>query len=196
MFFQNRAAGKPLEQCPSNDGHNVDAIDGLVMPTVVLLGGATAAEEEALDAAKRSVRVTRSSPRVEAFVGEVSTMLRELLSGAAPREVATAAAKRVGMRLDPSSAVPVVACYIDQNYASLLLLLAKHGHSLEECLLANANAGGENVHRGLVLGALVGAHVGASRIPDELKSGLHHAAAIGKEVDDFVAARVAGSCSL
>ena len=49
--------------------------------------------------------------------------------------------------------------YIDQNWASLLLLLAKHGDDLRGCLLANANAGGENVHRGLVLGALVGAQV-------------------------------------
>ena len=48
---------------------------------------------------------------------------------------------------------------IDQNWASLLLLLAKHGDDLRGCLLANANAGGENVHRGLVLGALVGAQV-------------------------------------
>ena len=37
MFFQNRQAGTPLRECPSNDGHNVDAIDGLVMPAVVLL---------------------------------------------------------------------------------------------------------------------------------------------------------------
>ena len=57
---------------------------------------------------------------------------------------------------------------------------------------ANANAGGENVHRGLVLGALVGAQAGASGIPEALKAGLHHRAAIEAEIDAFVAARVGG----
>lgn len=196
MFFQNRAAGKSLDVCPSNDGHNVDAIDGLIMPAVVLIGGARASEELALEAARRSVGVTRRSAHVEAFVGELSTMLRALLAGDAPRDVATAAGARLGVRLDPSAAVPVVACYLEPNFASLLLLLAKHGDDLRECLLANANAGGENVHRGLVLGALVGAHVGASAIPHELKAGLHHASAIHDEIRAFVAARVGddGTC--
>ena len=35
------------QRCPSNDGHNVDAIDGLIMPAVVLLGSATASEAQA-----------------------------------------------------------------------------------------------------------------------------------------------------
>ena len=123
-------------------------------------------------------------------------MLRAILQGETPRDVAMATAKRLGLPLDVSRPVPVVACYIDQNFASLLLLLAKHGNNFSECLLANANAGGENVHRGLVLGALVGAHVGASSIPAELKSNLFNAAAIDKEIDEFVAMRVreASSC--
>ena len=60
----------------------------------------------------------------------------------------------------------------------------------------NANAGGENVHRGLVVGALVGAHVGARAIPDELKRGLHHFSQIEEEIANFVAARIgeAGAC--
>ena len=49
------------------------------------------------------------------------------------------------------------------------------------CLLANANSGGDNVHR-LVLGALVGADCGASRIPSELKRGLAHAEATEREI--------------
>jgi len=190
LFFQNRARGKPLHECPSNDGHNVDAIDGLVIPAVVLLGGAAAPEREALEAAQRSVRVTRSSPRVEAFVGELSTLIRAILLGEPAPGAARTSAQRVGLRLDTSRPVPVVACYIDQNFGSLLLLLAKHGHDLRECLLANANAGGENVHRGLVLGALVGAHVGAAAIPQELKDGLLHAREIEREIDAFVTARL------
>ena len=32
MFFKNRQAGIDLKDCPDNDGHNVDTIDGLVLP--------------------------------------------------------------------------------------------------------------------------------------------------------------------
>ena len=32
MFFQKWKRGVPLERCPDNDGHNVDTIDGLVLP--------------------------------------------------------------------------------------------------------------------------------------------------------------------
>eukprot|EP00964_Phaeocystis_antarctica_P079448 scaffold49507_cov65-Phaeocystis_antarctica.AAC.3 len=93
--------------------------------------------------------------------------------------------------------MPISISTIEQNWASLLLLLAKHGDDLPGCLLANANAGGENVHRGLVLGALVGAQVGARAIPDELKRGLKHSAEIEKEIARFVAARIgeADSCA-
>lgn len=190
LFFQNRARGKPLHECPSNDGHNVDAIDGLVMPAVVLLGSATAPEAEAREAAQRTVGLTRSSRRVESYVGELSSTMRSILLGQPAPEVAHEAAARVGVRLDPKAQVPVVACYIEQNWASLLHLLAKHGDDLPACLLANANAGGENVHRGLVLGALVGAQVGARAIPDELKRGLRHSAEIEHEIARFVEARI------
>lgn len=195
MFFQNRAAGKPLRECPSNDGHNVDAIDGLIIPAVVLLGGAAQPEAVVRVAAQESVRVTRHSPRVEQFVGELSTMLRAVLQGQTAAEAAQATAARLlGSPLDTSMDDQVVACYIDQNFVSMLHLLSKY-HDFSEVVLANANSGGENVHRGLVLGALIGAQVGASGIPSELKTGLHHSAAIEAEVQAFVAARVGdGQC--
>ena len=33
MFFANREQGRAPRDCPDNDGHNVDTIDGLVLPT-------------------------------------------------------------------------------------------------------------------------------------------------------------------
>jgi len=58
---------------------------------------------------------------------------------------------------------------------------------LEQILLANANIGGENVHRGAVLGALLGASAGRTGIPDHLVHGLKDAGAIEKEIEKFVA---------
>jgi ADP-ribosylglycohydrolase len=38
----------------------------------------------------------------------------------------------------------------------MLFFAYKYGHDPENCLLKSANAGGENVNRGNVLGALLG----------------------------------------
>jgi len=54
--------------------------------------------------------------------------------------------------------------------------------------LANANCGGENVHRGIVLGALLGAEAGENGIPEHLKKGLKDYSAISEEIEAFKAA--------
>jgi len=55
-------------------------------------------------------------------------------------------------------------------------------------LLANANVGGENVHRGIVLGALLGAEAGEQGIPEHLKTELKDYRKIKEEIDAFKAA--------
>lgn len=196
MFFQKRATGAPLRECPSNDGHNVDAIDGLVEPAVVFLGYAQRAAAAgggaaAVEAAKESVRAVRSSRRVEDFATDLGAMLLDVVAGKPARDAALESGRRLGVGGGlGSGSDPVVACYIDQSYAAMLHFAAKYGGSFEKCLLASANAGGENVHRGLVLGALVGAEAGASAIPAELKEGLRWGKEIGQEIQAFVAARI------
>lgn len=48
------------------------------------------------------------------------------------------------------------ACYIDDSWPSLLYLAYKYCDAPEHALLTNTNLGGENCHRGSVLGVLVG----------------------------------------
>ena len=55
-------------------------------------------------------------------------------------------------------------------------------------LIANANSGGENVHRGAVLGVLLGAEAGFEKLHPSLAAGLFHRDAILREVDAAVAA--------
>jgi ADP-ribosyl-[dinitrogen reductase] hydrolase len=75
------------------------------------------------------------------------------------------------------------ACYPEHGLPLMLSIAARHRLDPEAALLANANAGGDNVHRGMVLGLLVGA---ARSIPDHLKTGLRDSDAIGAEIDAFV----------
>ena len=58
-------------------------------------------------------------------------------------------------------------------------------------LLANANAGGENVHRGATLGAALGAATGVDSLDPNLVSGLAARAELAVEIDAFVAAVIA-----
>lgn len=55
-------------------------------------------------------------------------------------------------------------------------------------MIASTNAGGENVARGAVLGALLGADVGVEGLPVELINGLHDHDAIAADIDAFMAA--------
>ncbi len=52
------------------------------------------------------------------------------------------------------------ACYIDDSFSAMLFILYKYADSFEKGILANANAGGENVARGAVIGFLLGANHG------------------------------------
>ncbi len=62
------------------------------------------------------------------------------------------------------------ACYPEHGLPLLLYLAQNHGVDVEATLLANANAGGDNVHRGMVLGLVVGA--ANDELPQHLKQGL------------------------
>jgi ADP-ribosylglycohydrolase len=76
------------------------------------------------------------------------------------------------------------ACYPEHGLPLMLYLAFRHDLDFEKSLLANANAGGDNVHRGAVMGLVLGA--GTERIPEHLKTGLLEAEAIGEEIGAFV----------
>lgn len=75
-------------------------------------------------------------------------------------------------------------CYPEQSLPVLMYLLYKNKFDFKSSILANANAGGDCVHRGIVLGLLAGA--ASDDIPDELKRGLAEYDSIEKEIEDFI----------
>jgi hypothetical protein len=76
------------------------------------------------------------------------------------------------------------ACYPEHGLPLLLCLMQRSRGDLRASLLANTNAGGDNVHRGMILGLLAGA--AAAEIPQELKRGLSDHTGIEKEIKAFV----------
>jgi len=77
---------------------------------------------------------------------------------------------------------------LPSSYPSLIHFASKYADNFEQAVLANANCGGENVHRGCVLGALLGAYHGEAAIPQHLKDGLHDTEALRQEIEAFKAA--------
>lgn len=80
----------------------------------------------------------------------------------------------------------MTACYIDSSFPAMLWFLYKYAHSFEECILANANAGGENVARGALIGVIMGAKHGMKGMPDWTKNGLFAKDEINAEIDQFL----------
>ena len=69
----------------------------------------------------------------------------------------------------------------------MMLKYSSYQNNVWNGILANANAGGENVHRGSILGAFLGAAVGRNAIPEQMIDGLYHKDELEKEINDFVA---------
>ena len=67
-----------------------------------------------------------------------------------------------------------------------MYLAYKYCNAPESGLLANTNLGGDNVHRGTILGILLGLSNGATI--DALFTQLRHSKEIEKEIDDLLLA--------
>lgn len=78
------------------------------------------------------------------------------------------------------------ACYITDSWPSVCYLAAKYCENPADALLANTNLGGENAHRGSVLGTIVGA---ASAAQNQVQfDQLLHSETIDAEIQEFIVA--------
>jgi ADP-ribosyl-[dinitrogen reductase] hydrolase len=77
-----------------------------------------------------------------------------------------------------------IACYPEHGVPMLLYLIWKYNFDFEKALLANVNVGGDNVHRGMVLGMLLGAM--SNEIPQKLIDGLADKKQLEQEIEAYV----------
>lgn len=66
------------------------------------------------------------------------------------------------------------------------MLMKYSSNNIWTALIANANNGGENVHRGALLGAGLGALSTFEALPPQMIDGLLDKSELGNEIDDFV----------
>ncbi len=159
-FFTCHARGWKPRRCGGNDIH----IGGLAH-VGVLCSHFSGDEKAALAALKRHVGFSHSEEVVEAAVA-MTRMIFEVLRGGDLREAILKHGTRwisqrkvadwsrepdevvIGHRLSP-------ACYIRDAFAGSLYLAWKYADDFEKAAMANANLGGDNCHRGAVIGALI-----------------------------------------
>jgi ADP-ribosyl-[dinitrogen reductase] hydrolase len=119
-----------------------------------------------------------------------SDLLVSLLQGKDLREATQTCSTTLGLGdlkaiIEGMGADPVVPCSIEKCFPVLLIMMYKYADSLEAAILANANAGGENLARGALLGAAIGAAHGMDAFP-EWTQALHEKDIIMAEINSFV----------
>ena len=203
-FFANYARGLPPGRCAGAEGHDTASIGGLVgLPPVIFAALHERDPAAANAAALIQLRLTHRSSKLERHALEFSDLLVRLVQDGSARiaPLACAAAERLGfpatavierIRRNQQSDQDVIggllssACYIDQSLPAVLYLAARHADDFEAALIANANVGGDNCHRGAVLGALLGAALGPAAIPERWIRGLTARIALDEEIENFI----------
>ncbi|OYY81107.1 MAG: hypothetical protein B7Y34_04815, partial [Methylophilales bacterium 16-45-9] len=182
-FFANYAKGIAPKDCAGNEGHDTASMGGLVsLPMVIMASLGEGSVVATNTAAIAQQRLTHRSALLERHTLELSKLLfhifhdlnpdTEQLACAAANNLGFPAAKVIqGVRANKSSDHDIIggllspACYIDQSFPSVLYLAARYHDDIESALIANTNVGGDNCHRGAVLGAILGATLGIDAIP-------------------------------
>jgi ADP-ribosyl-[dinitrogen reductase] hydrolase len=203
-FFANYAKGISPEACAGAEGHDTASMGGLVsLPLVVI---ATLRDGDLATtnlAALTQQRLTHRSFLLERHTAELSKLLFHIFHDANPEieKIACVAASNLGFPAaqviksvcrDHSTDLDVIggmlspACYIDQAFPSVLYLAARYHDDFERALIANTNVGGDNCHRGAVLGAILGASLGVKAIPNRWINGLTSHFELNDEIEGFV----------
>lgn len=161
-FFTNLARGKKLEDCGIADVH----IGGLAS-VPALFAALHSGGEEFVTIVRRHVSLTHDCPEVIEAAMAFARILLALETGCGLREaILTHATGWVGERKftqwskEPDEVVIgqrlSPACYIKDSFPAALYLSWKYAKDFSSGIIANTHCGGDNCHRGAVVGALLG----------------------------------------
>jgi len=210
-FFANLQSGVLADQCGERT-HDTPSMGALV--TVAPLAIALMPEhplKRVQEVCCTHVRLTHPDENLLKVVNQYVALLGNLLQGSAVTSIKSvdsnneidwmdqfieAASIIPGVKLEQFLNHPVsdssivggrfsTACYITDSWPSVCFLAAKYGTDPGKALLINTNLGGENAHRGSVLGSLVG--LVAGEYDQSLFDQLLHRDAISQEVEVFLA---------
>lgn len=177
-FFERYALDVDPRRCAAVEKH----VGGLAGPLAVA-AALSERPDEAREAALEHMRWTHQGPAMESALHLVLDILFELFDGISLEDA-------IGRRLDGDSLPAEMkswlsfpdeaviggllspACYLDDAVPATIYLALKYADDPQRALIVNANLGGDNCHRGAVLGALLGAAHGPKAWPQRWRDGL------------------------
>jgi ADP-ribosylglycohydrolase len=182
-FFANYARGFHPRKCGVTEKH----IGGLVGLSPIVIFYRSQPERARL-AALEHLSLTHLGEDMEAAAQLLVRVLVEVLGG---RSLYDALLGEIQEQRSPFLAYPFVkwlkqpdevvvghrfstACYVEDSIPAVVYLALKYHHTPEAGLIANTNLGGDNAHRGAILGTLLGAANGLAAFPDRWIAGLRH----------------------
>jgi ADP-ribosylglycohydrolase len=181
-FFTRLAGGLPPHRCGVPEKH-IGGLVGLV-PLVAFHHGDLA---RASSQAQAHLALTHRGERMSTAGAVVIDILQQVLGGRSLRDVLEEgmASQRssyfghpfrkwrrlpddvvIGRHLSP-------ACYVEDAVPAVIYLAWKYARDPEKGLIANTHLGGDNAHRGALLGAFFGADGGIRAFPDRWVAGLY-----------------------
>ena len=175
-FFTQFARGSKPRRCGGADVH-IGGLAGVALLCARLGQEAPAAvkehvgfshgDEEVLDAAKALTRMLLAlmlgEPLRETILHHGSRWFSERKAALWSKDPDLVV---IGRHVSP-------ACYIRESFPAALYLAWKYADDFQAAVVANTMVGGDNCHRGAVVGALVGAACGFERLPQTLREGLN-----------------------
>ncbi len=168
-FFGNYASGKKLKHCGISDYH----IGGLsLVPALLASLEKIGFDEKAmLDSTQTLVKGTHNHPSTLCAADEFARILIALSKGGNLQTIF----RQLHLPGVPISSLQrwenlpdrqvvgrtlSTACYLPESFKASLHFAWKYSDDFSLCILSNAKAGGDNCHRGVVAGAIVGVHAG------------------------------------
>ncbi len=171
-FFANLEGGKSPDRCGAVT-HDTPSVGGLVMLGPIAIAGFL--QKHSLKAVQDLCREHLFLTHPDAFLAGISDAFVQLVetlifrkNGDTPQQfIADIARRSVGIDLKRLAAKVrsdhevaggrySTACYITDSWPVILYLAYRYADDLKAALLANTNLGGDNVHRGAVLGLILG----------------------------------------
>lgn len=180
-FFANYAAGKPPRKCGVVERH-IGGLVGLVPIVIFYRHFLLRAREEALKHLSLThlgqdmriaaelliellVEVLKGKPLRDTLIQQIREQKNPFYGHPYRQWLAESDERIIGRHLS-------TACYVEESVPAVIYLALKYHNQPEQGLISNTNLGGDNVHRGSLLGALLGAENGMESFPERWVKGL------------------------
>jgi len=199
-FFANLEAGNPPDKCGAIT-HDTPSIGGLVtiVPLALHLLMQSNKVADVQSVCRQHLFLTHPDDTLARVCDSLIVLIDELLERSddqdpmplfvkagksIPKTDIATLVKKAPSDLHVIGRLYSSACYITDSYPCMLYLAGKYQSDTNAALRANTNAGGENAHRGAVLGGVVGLVNGDGC--EGLFDQLLHRDAIADEIDQFL----------